>query len=59
MAENQSSPENLESYSVEALSNYARVVEEFCDVLIEIKSEHANISVFNSIQVQIEGKKRR
>ena len=59
MAEQQSSPENLESYSVEALSNYARVVEEFCDVLIEIKSEHANISVFNSIQVQIEGKKRR
>ncbi len=59
MAENQSSPENLESYSVEALSNYARVVEEFCDVLLEIKSEHANISVFNSIQVQIEGKKRR
>ena len=48
MAEQQSSPENLESYSVEALSNYARVVEEFCDVLIEIKSEHANISVFNS-----------
>ena len=59
MAENQSSPENLESYSVEALSNYARVVEEFCDVLIEIKTELANISVFNSIQVQIEGKKRR
>lgn len=59
MAEQQLSPENLESYSVEALSNYARAVEEFCDVLIEIKSEHANISVFNSIQVQIEGKKRR
>mgnify|MGYP001267149666 FL=1 len=59
MAEQQLSPENLESYSVEALSNYARAVEEFCDVLLEIKSEHANISVFNSIQVQIEGKKRR
>ena len=59
MEEQQSPPENLESYSVEALSNYARVVEEFCDLLIEIKSEHANISVFNSIQVQIEGKKRR
>ena len=59
MAEQQLSPENLESYSVEALSNYARSIEEFCDTLLEIKSEHANISVFNSIQVQIEGKKRR
>ena len=59
MAEQQLSAENLESYSVEALSNYARAVEEFCDILISIKSEDANISVFNSIQVQIEGKKRR
>ena len=31
MAENQSSPENLESYSVEALSNYASS-RRICDV---------------------------
>ena len=59
MADQQLTPENLESYSVEAISNYGRAIDEFCDVLIGIKSEDANIAVFNSIYVTIEGKKRR
>ncbi len=59
MAEQTLSPENLESYSVEAISNYARAVDEFCESLINIKSEDANIAVFNSIYVMIDGKKRR
>ena len=59
MAEQTLSPENLESYSVEAISNYARAVDEFCESLINIKSEDANIAVFNSIYVMVDGKKRR
>ena len=40
MADQQLTPENLESYSVEAISNYGRAIDEFCDVLI--------VSVLNS-----------
>ena len=53
MAEPQLSPENLESYSVEAISNYGRAIDEFCDVLVGIKSEDANVAVFNSIYVRV------
>ena len=59
MADQQLTPENLESYSVEAISNYGRAIDEFCDVLVGIKSEDANIAVFNSIYITIDGKKRR
>ena len=58
MAE-QLTAENLESYSIEAISNYGRAIEDFSDVLVSIKSEDANVSVFNSLYIMIEGKKRR
>ena len=58
MAE-QLTAENLESYSIEAISNYGRAIEDFSDLLVSIKSEDANISVFNSLYIMIEGKKRR
>ena len=59
MAEQSLTPENLESYSTEAISNFSKAIEDFADVITEIKSEDANISVFNSIFVMIEGRKRR
>ena len=59
MAEQTLTPENLESYSTEAISNFSKAIEDFADVLIEIKSEDANIAVFNSIFVMIDGRKRR
>jgi len=58
MAE-QVTADNLESYSVEAISNYGRAIEEFSDLLVGIKSEDANVAVFNSLYIMIEGKKRR
>ena len=59
MADQSLTPENLESYSTEAISNFSKAIEDFADVITEIKSEDANISVFNSIYVMIEGRKRR
>ena len=59
MAEQSLSPENLESYSTEAISNFSKAIEDFADVITEIKSEDANIAVFNSIYVMIDGRKRR
>ena len=59
MAEQSLSPENLESYSTEAISNFSKAIEDFADVITEIKSEDANIAVFNSIFVMIDGRKRR
>ncbi len=59
MAEQSLTPENLESYSTEAISNFCKAIEDFADVIIEIKSEDANIAVFNSIFVMIDGRKRR
>ncbi len=53
------SPQNLESYSTEALANFARAVEEFSDVLNTIQPGDANIGLFNSIYVTVEGRKRR
>ncbi len=59
MAEQSLTPENLESYSTEAISNFSKAIEDFADVITEIKSEDANIAVFNSIYVVIDGRKRR
>jgi len=59
MAEQNLSPENLESYSTEAISNFGKAIEDFADVITEIKSEDANVAVFNSIYVMVSGRKRR
>ena len=59
MAEQSLTPENLESYSTEAISNFSKAIEDFADVITDIKSEDANIAVFNSIFVMIDGRKRR
>ena len=59
MAEQSLTPENLESYSTEAISNFSKAIEDFADVLTDIKSEDANIAVFNSIFVMLDGRKRR
>ncbi|MDC3064004.1 ribosome recycling factor [Alphaproteobacteria bacterium] len=59
MAEPSLTPENLESYSTEAISNFSKAIEDFADVITDIKSEDANIAVFNSIYVMIDGRKRR
>ena len=59
MAEQTLTPENLESYSTEAISNFSKAIEDFADVITEIRSEDANISVFNSIFVMLDGRKRR
>jgi ribosome recycling factor len=50
---------NEESYSIEAISNLERAIEEFAETLEDIKSEDANIKVFNSLQLMIEARKRR
>ena len=59
MADQNLTPENLESYSTEAISNFSKAIEDFADVITGIKSEDANIAVFNSIFVMIDGRKRR
>ena len=59
MAEQSLTPENLESYSTEAISNFSKAIEDFADAITEIKSEDANIAVFNSIFVMLDGRKRR
>ncbi len=59
MADQSLTPENLESYSTEAISNFSKAIEDFADVITEVKSEDANIAVFNSIFVMIDGRKRR
>ena len=38
MAEQSLTPENLESYSTEAISNFSKAIEDFADVITEIKS---------------------
>ena len=50
---------NEESYSIEAISNLERAIEAFAETLEDIKSEDANIKVFNSLQLMIEARKRR
>ena len=59
MADQRLTPENLESYSTEAISNFYKAIEDFADTITEIKSEDANVAVFNSIYVMIDGRKRR
>ena len=50
---------NNEGYSPEAIANFELAVEEFADTLLTIKAEHANISVFKSLQIIMSGRKRR
>ena len=35
MAEQNLTPENLESYSTEAISNFSKAIEDFADVLLK------------------------
>ena len=51
--------DNIENYSTEATANLERAVEEFAETLEEIKSEDANIKVFQSLQIVVTGRKRR
>ena len=50
---------NNEGYSPEAIANFELAVEEFAESLLAIKSEHANIAVFRSLQIIMNGRKRR
>ena len=50
---------NEEGYSPEAIANFERSVEEFAETLLEIKPEHANISVFRSLKMTVNGRPRR
>ena len=54
-----SNNENVEGYSTEATANLEGAVEEFAEILSEIKSEDANLKVFRSLQILITGRKRR
>ena len=48
-----------EGYSPEAIANLERALEEFAESLLAIKSEDANIKVFESLQITMNGRKRR
>ena len=48
-----------EGYSPEAIANLERALEEFAESLLVIKSEDANIKVFESLQITMNGRKRR
>ena len=50
---------NTEGYSHEAISNFELAIEEFAESLLAIKSEDANIAVFRSLQIIMNGRKRR
>ncbi|MDC1357452.1 ribosome recycling factor [Pseudomonadota bacterium] len=53
-------PTNIEEgYSPEAIANLERAIEEFAETMLEIKSEDANIKVFRSLQIIMNGRKRR
>jgi len=54
-----SSLNNNEGYSPEAIANFELAVEEFAESLLAIKSEDANIAVFRSLQILMNGRKRR
>ena len=51
--------DNLESYSTEAKANLERAVEEFADIIEEKKTQDPNIRVFGSLQIVMNGRKRR
>ena len=50
---------NEESYSIEAISNLERAIEEFAETIEKIKSLDANIKVFNSLQLMMNGRRKR
>ena len=50
---------NEEGYSPEAIANFERAIEEFAETLLEIKPEHANINVFRSLKITMNGRPRR
>jgi ribosome recycling factor len=50
---------NEESYSIEAISNLERAIEEFAEIIEDIKSLDANIKVFNSLQLMMNGRRKR
>lgn len=57
--ENYIPPNIEEGYSPEAIANLERAIEEFAETMLEIKSEDANIKVFSSLQIIMNGRKRR
>jgi len=57
--ENNITPNFEEGYSPEAIANLERAIEEFAETMLEIKSEDANIKVFESLQITMNGRKRR
>ena len=57
--ENHIPPNIEEGYSPEAIANLERAIEEFAETMLEIKSEDANIKVFRSLQIIMNGRKRR
>ena len=57
--ENYIQPNIEEGYSPEAIANLERAIEEFAETMLEIKSEYANIKVFRSLQIIMNGRKRR
>jgi ribosome recycling factor len=57
--ENYIPPNIEEGYSPEAIANLERAIEEFAETMLEIKSEDANIKVFASLQIIMNGRKRR
>ena len=57
--ENYIPPNIEEGYSPEAIANLERAIEEFAETMLEIKSEDANIKVFRSLQIIMNGRKRR
>jgi ribosome recycling factor len=60
MDEENNIPQNIEEgYSPEAIANLERAIEEFAETMLEIKSEDANIKVFESLQIVMSGRKRR
>ena len=50
---------NNEGYSPEAIANFELAIEEFAESLLAVKSEDANIEVFRSLQIIMNGRKRR
>ena len=51
--------DNLESYSTEATANLERAVEEFGDLIQDKINQEPNVRVFGSLQIVINGRKRR
>ena len=51
MAEQSLTPENLESYSTEAISNFSKAIEDFADLITEIKPfDLKNLIEWNVVQ---------